>query len=376
MEIVPAGFHFVPTDEELIFYYLNPKIIDKELITPYPVIERDVYASEPWNIFNIQQDPWEIVNTYDKSDKKTAEYAIYVLTTLKMISKRRVSRTAGCGTWKGQTKCQEIKDQNMKIIGFKKMLVFETKEKGKEMDENNTHWIMHEYSVSEIVGDGDYVLCMIKRVELKETEKKRKFEDICGVHRDGFSDACPENLGAAQKVMKSQEEEYPNHRSFDDVSLLSLLDDLDLNDIDFVFDEDINPNMNALDTPTINFNAYMNGLDLPAIDTTSSNGSYDTCHGSLWEAQNIMRSQEEENPYQKSFDAIDVSPMIHDMPPSPDFFDFDGFNSDLGKNMKAYIDALNKPAVDANTRSSGPLSDIVNFGSGLLQVHKRLAFSQ
>ena len=237
---IPAGFHFAPMDEELITHYLKQKKPGEPLSSCGPVIERNVYASEPWNIFSVHGDQWEAVNTNDKSEKKRAEYVIHVITPLKMASKIRVSRTAGSGTWKGQTKSKKIENQNNEVIGFKKMFTFEIKKKDAEIDENNTHWIMYEYSLHENVGVGDYVLCKIKRFELKEVKNKRNFEEIS--KGDGFNHPCGGSLlWEAQKSMKSNEEDRPNiQKSFDaiDVTPLSMVhvpdkpplpeDDLDL----------------------------------------------------------------------------------------------------------------------------------------------------
>ncbi|KAK9075602.1 hypothetical protein SSX86_003928 [Deinandra increscens subsp. villosa] len=47
--LLPPGFRFQPTDEELVMYYLRRKACGK----PFPfqvVMEIDVYKSEPWEV--------------------------------------------------------------------------------------------------------------------------------------------------------------------------------------------------------------------------------------------------------------------------------------------------------------------------------------
>ncbi|KAA8523184.1 hypothetical protein F0562_009607 [Nyssa sinensis] len=163
MAIVPRGFHFSPTDEELITLYLRRRCMRQPLPSDV-VIERDLYSQEPWKVLK-DTDPWDINTTTDhKSGKETI---IYVLTELKNMGKK-ISRTAGCGTWDGQTGSTDVFNERNELIGLKKMFVFQVN-KGtdprliKEMNIHG-HWIMHEYSLpdSEQVLD-HFVVCKIKR---------------------------------------------------------------------------------------------------------------------------------------------------------------------------------------------------------------------
>lgn len=163
MSDVPRGFRFHPTDEELIVSYLVPKLNG----TPLPcgiVTDKVVYGqnSTPWEIFDDEKDPW----TQSKcKNKKT----LYVFTQLKKKSKgkKQIERTAGCGTWDGQTAPRIVKDGHGKVVGFKKYFSFEPK--SNDNIRTHGHWGMHEFSVSD--GGGEYVLCAITRDDSKRIEK-------------------------------------------------------------------------------------------------------------------------------------------------------------------------------------------------------------
>ncbi|KAI5665169.1 hypothetical protein M9H77_24492 [Catharanthus roseus] len=161
------GFRFHPTDEEMLLLLrhkaqgntINPKLSAM-------IVERDFYSENgtPWIIFK-QDDPWQTMVTESGKLIKDTKY-LYVITRLKKISAytNNIIRSAGCGTWDGQTGKNYIKDKN-KIIGFKKMFHF----KPKIVEGNNNYgkWIMHEYHLDGdflkgISQTNDFVICRIK----------------------------------------------------------------------------------------------------------------------------------------------------------------------------------------------------------------------
>ncbi|KAA8531454.1 hypothetical protein F0562_006193 [Nyssa sinensis] len=161
MSGIPLGFRFMPTEEELI-HYLWTKVVDLPLPFPGVVIGRDLYGDKaPWEVFNNEvPNPWVII----KGKKKTTN-TIYVLTRLKKIGPKQNIRRAGCGTWDAQTGAVKIKNDHKEVIGFKRMLVFQVK--GDLHVENNSHWMMHEYSLPAVsligLQGSDFVLCRIMR---------------------------------------------------------------------------------------------------------------------------------------------------------------------------------------------------------------------
>lgn len=48
-EKLPPGFRFHPTDEELITFYLTPKISDGSF-TSKAIVDVDLNKSEPWDL--------------------------------------------------------------------------------------------------------------------------------------------------------------------------------------------------------------------------------------------------------------------------------------------------------------------------------------
>ncbi|KAG5549220.1 hypothetical protein RHGRI_014544 [Rhododendron griersonianum] len=184
---VPTGYLFRPTDQELLLKYLDKKITDEALPCGV-VIEREIYGSgdkAPWQIFtDEEEDPWEICKTKDKKTNlwKT-EGTIYVFTTLIKAGGKKISRTAGYGSWHGETAREDVKNDKDITIGYKRMLCFEiAADEPIAMDRpvKKSHWIMHEYSLRDGNTDesrGEYVLCRIKRIDSKNTKissRKRK----------------------------------------------------------------------------------------------------------------------------------------------------------------------------------------------------------
>ncbi|GAV83380.1 NAM domain-containing protein [Cephalotus follicularis] len=139
MSGLPMGFHFLPTEEDLIDY-LRRKVKKLPLplsVVPGIVIECDLYGDkEPWEIF----------------DPHSTE-SFYAFTRLKRRSQSRIERRAGIGTWDGR-QTSELEDCDGKVIGFAKYFVFKVVEKLTSYDYNYGRWVMHEYSlvISEQVG--------------------------------------------------------------------------------------------------------------------------------------------------------------------------------------------------------------------------------
>ncbi|XVF30040.1 hypothetical protein REPUB_Repub16aG0023000 [Reevesia pubescens] len=143
---IPHGYHFLPTDQELIVHYLLNKV-KREALSSDAVIDCEIYGNddkEPWKIFD-----------------QTSGEKVYVFTKLKKNGKaRRVERRAGLGTWKGQ-RTDLVKDSKNNLLGFKKLFVFQVKDSNnKSIAIKNGHWLMHEFSLPN--AECDYVLCEIR----------------------------------------------------------------------------------------------------------------------------------------------------------------------------------------------------------------------
>ncbi|XP_030538077.2 NAC domain-containing protein 2-like [Rhodamnia argentea] len=157
MPVRYRGLRFLPTDDELFFHYLMPRLHGEPLPDPDVVRDCDVYGGDPWKIFGKDRD--------EKS---------YVFTMLKKKSKSRVDRTTGSGTWKGE-QSYKIKGSQGEVVGYKKLFTFEPKASSSaEADKaDNGHWIMYEYS-KHPHNDTECVLCVISNKYAEEASKKAR----------------------------------------------------------------------------------------------------------------------------------------------------------------------------------------------------------
>ncbi|KAI8532002.1 hypothetical protein RHMOL_Rhmol11G0179300 [Rhododendron molle] len=172
---VPVGYKFRPTDQELVIDYLRKKSKGAEALPCDVVLERDIYGTgnkAPWQIFT-KNDLWE-------------ECSVYVLTKLIKArgSDKRIARTAGCGSWHGETGPEPIYDvqTDPEPIGYKRMLRFQITNESGAMDESvgKGYWTMHEFSLRPDGNStsstrkqspkGEYVLCRIKRDGSRDTK--------------------------------------------------------------------------------------------------------------------------------------------------------------------------------------------------------------
>ncbi|KAL3510614.1 hypothetical protein ACH5RR_030015 [Cinchona calisaya] len=164
VESTPIGFYFRPSGEELI-NLLSLKVTNQKL--PHnTVVEKTLYGNdaEPWKVFN-DDDNWQI---FDESGRDNTKRILYVFTKLSRMSANKIARTAGFGTWEGQSKAKDVlNDGGDQVIGSMKMLNF-VLNSGSEAIKNG--WIMHEYSLRE--GSNDYVICRIIRDDKKWTRVK------------------------------------------------------------------------------------------------------------------------------------------------------------------------------------------------------------
>ncbi|XP_071724627.1 NAC domain-containing protein 83-like [Rutidosis leptorrhynchoides] len=159
--ILPPGFRFHPTDEELVVQYLKRKVFSCPL--PASIIpEVDVCKADPWDL---------------PGDSEQERY-FFSTREAKYRNGNRSNRATGSGYWKatGIDK-QIVATRAHQIVGMKKTLVFY---RGKPPNGMRTDWIMHEYRLvtsdstvnknsTEIPIMDNWVLC---RVFLKKRGSK------------------------------------------------------------------------------------------------------------------------------------------------------------------------------------------------------------
>lgn len=176
----PVGLRFRPTQQELI-YLLQVKAWGSEISAfTNCVLEKNLYGKEgmePWKVFSdVDNDKWEFYDGAGKNDKKRV---LYIVTKLSKMSASKTGRTAGDGTWDGQTSGKPVKDfQDTKVVGYMKLLTYAVDPGCALEAADKGYWYMHEYSLSEYslreigVKSTDYVLCRIVRDNSKSCSVK------------------------------------------------------------------------------------------------------------------------------------------------------------------------------------------------------------
>ncbi|KAJ8752554.1 hypothetical protein K2173_005443 [Erythroxylum novogranatense] len=125
---LPPGFRFQPTDEELVFQYLQCKVFSWPLPTSV-IPEINVCKYDPWDL---------------PGDSEEQERYFFSSNETKYPNGNRINRATGSGYWKatGVDKRVVSSTRNLDVVGMKKTLVFYS---GKPPNGCRTDWIMHEY---------------------------------------------------------------------------------------------------------------------------------------------------------------------------------------------------------------------------------------
>ncbi|XP_062215728.1 NAC domain-containing protein 58-like [Phragmites australis] len=130
--MLPPGFRFHPTDEELILHYLR----NRAGAAPCPVAiiaDVDIYKF----------DPWDLPSKAAYGDK---EWYFFSPRDRKYPNGIRPNRAAGSGYWKATGTDKPIHNSvTSESVGVKKALVFY---KGRPPKGTKTNWIMHEYRLA------------------------------------------------------------------------------------------------------------------------------------------------------------------------------------------------------------------------------------
>ncbi|TKW19463.1 hypothetical protein SEVIR_4G021400v4 [Setaria viridis] len=132
--VVPPGFRFHPTEEELLTYYLKKKVAS-ERIDLDVIRDVDLNKLEPWDIqekCRIGSGPQNDWYFFSHKDKK------YPTGT-------RTNRATAAGFWKATGRDKAIYT-SARRIGMRKTLVFY---KGRAPHGQKSDWIMHEYRLDE-----------------------------------------------------------------------------------------------------------------------------------------------------------------------------------------------------------------------------------
>ncbi|KAL5210322.1 hypothetical protein ABZP36_005945 [Zizania latifolia] len=132
--MLPPGFRFHPTDEELIVHYLR----NRAASSPCPVAiiaDVDIYKFDPWDLPS-------------KATYGDREWYFFSPRDRKYPNGIRPNRAAGSGYWKATGTDKSIYSAaaaTNETVGVKKALVFY---EGRPPKGTKTDWIMHEYRLA------------------------------------------------------------------------------------------------------------------------------------------------------------------------------------------------------------------------------------
>ncbi|KAJ4757684.1 NAC domain protein [Rhynchospora pubera] len=133
------GFRFDPTDQELLLYYLKPKVFSFPL--PSGVIpEINFKKFDPWDLPGASHGERYFFNQLEAKYRGNTMY-----------------RLTSSGYWKVTGKDRPVMtSQSNRTIGIKRVLTFYI---GRLTRGSHTNWIMHEYRLTESNSIGTYKMC-------------------------------------------------------------------------------------------------------------------------------------------------------------------------------------------------------------------------
>ncbi|KAB1225564.1 NAC transcription factor 25 [Morella rubra] len=174
--MIPPEFRFVPTDEELVQFYLLPKLKNFPL-PAYPIPEVNLYGHSP-DYF---------ADRYNDHEQKI--WYFFTPRERKYSKGNRPNRAAGDGYWKATGADKPIWSTNKIRVGSKKSLSFF---QGSPPNGKKTLWLMKEYTVgapqpaNQSMRLDDWVLCVIykrpeksnTRASVEETDQPSNYIDL------------------------------------------------------------------------------------------------------------------------------------------------------------------------------------------------------
>ncbi|KAJ8560638.1 hypothetical protein K7X08_022498 [Anisodus acutangulus] len=164
---LPPGFRFVPTDVELLQYYLLRKV-NGQFIYPGIIHEADVYERNPFHLPGMDMEEETFTYFFTRRERKYPNG-----------SRADRSTRDGRGYWKITSKNNEISSTDNKVhLGKKNTLVYFVKTPDGKDDK--TAFIMHEFELNEKLFPStsqgkqfnDFVVCRVYY------RKKRKEENV------------------------------------------------------------------------------------------------------------------------------------------------------------------------------------------------------
>ncbi|KAK8951595.1 NAC domain-containing protein 21/22 [Platanthera zijinensis] len=158
VSLLPPGFRFHPSDEELVNYYLYKKVANQKA-TQGTMVEVDLHTREPWELPEVAM-------------LSANEWYFFSFRDRKYATGSRTNRATKSGYWKATGKDRTIYNPKKYVmIGMRKTLVFYL---GRAPNGVKTNWIMHEFRLEtpHSPPKEDWVLCRVFHKRKREEEKE------------------------------------------------------------------------------------------------------------------------------------------------------------------------------------------------------------
>ncbi|WVZ82958.1 hypothetical protein U9M48_030158, partial [Paspalum notatum var. saurae] len=188
-QLIPPGFRFHPTDEELVDYYLRKKVASRR-IDLNVIKDVDLYKIEPWDL-------QEKCRLGGPGEEEQNEWYFFSHKDKKYPTGTRTNRATAAGFWKATGRDKPIyANKQRQLVGMRKTLVYY---KGRAPNGHKSDWIMHEYrletnengppqasSAPSMIHLSRWVVCRVFKKRLPTTRRESEHDAPCWyVDEDG-----------------------------------------------------------------------------------------------------------------------------------------------------------------------------------------------
>ncbi|KAL6606412.1 hypothetical protein ACP70R_042065 [Stipagrostis hirtigluma subsp. patula] len=179
-QLVPPGFRFHPTDEELVDYYLRKKVASRR-IDLNVIKDVDLYKIEPWDL-------QEKCRLGGPGEEEQNEWYFFSHKDKKYPTGTRTNRATAAGFWKATGRDKPIyANKHRQLVGMRKTLVYY---KGRAPNGHKSDWIMHEYRLETNENgppqEEGWVVCRVFKKRLPTTRRESDHDAPCWyVDEDG-----------------------------------------------------------------------------------------------------------------------------------------------------------------------------------------------
>ncbi|PWA49457.1 NAC domain-containing protein [Artemisia annua] len=244
--MLPPGFRFHPTDEELITHYLIKKVADNNF-SAKAIAVVDMNRIEPWQLPQLA-----------KMGEK--EWYFFCVRDKKYPTGLRTNRATEAGYWKATGKDKEILRGQM-LVGMKKTLVFY---KGRAPKGEKTNWVIHEFrldgkSCAQTAPKSAKIEWVICRVFHKSSGEKKPSSSGNGLPQLSESSTSSGGYGNSSGVIKSESLSVPCLSN--PINILNSQNSF-FNNPSYPFDPILNSNYGLSDNPQFQF-PYSHAFSAP-----------------------------------------------------------------------------------------------------------------